>query len=311
MTNQERILKQLSKITFEKLETAVCHDINKTRLLFSKKDELSYWDYRICSKCGLVFISPRPIESDQLKIYNVYADYDFTTEEGLKQRFSIKPSRFQKTILRGIRSKRKLGRLLDVGCAEGGWLNRVQTEGWDCCGVEPCFGAAENARKLGFKVYDGHFLSADINKYNLFDVITMNDVFDHVHDPWRILKKARKLLRPKGLVVISVMNYNSLERYLCHKEWCHFTVGHLYYFSEKSIRFILNENGFKLVKIKTMRNTDIPYTLKCCWRRITHRDIPLPKKRLSILDRLVNRIFSYPLNFCRLGPILTVFAEKV
>jgi SAM-dependent methyltransferase len=80
-------------------------------------------------------------------------------------------------------------RFLDVGCGNGAFLDRARRAGWDVMGVDPDPVAVQAARCRGLNVQRGSIECLDADT---FDVITLNHVIEHVHDPVAVLRRCRK-----------------------------------------------------------------------------------------------------------------------
>jgi len=148
------------------------------------------------------------------------------------------------------------GRLLDVGCS-GGWFFNVM-QGWDCYGSEISHADAEIARqKHGDRIFEGRFEDYP-EKQGFFDVITFQDVFDHLADPIAALSKCHLLLRSGGLVVIKVHNISCLYAKITGSDFYAIVPpGHLFYYDKNTLYRILRGSGFQATSAKF-----IPHILK-------------------------------------------------
>ncbi len=100
-------------------------------------------------------------------------------------------------------------RLLDVGVGTGLLLHLARERGWEASGVDIAPDAAARAREeFGVDVVVGDFLTADAPADR--DAITMTDVLEHTPDPPAFLDRARRLLVPRGVLLVIVPNHRSL-----------------------------------------------------------------------------------------------------
>jgi 2-polyprenyl-3-methyl-5-hydroxy-6-metoxy-1,4-benzoquinol methylase len=98
------------------------------------------------------------------------------------------------------------GLLLDVGCAEGGFLELATDAGWSVEGLEISRLAAEQARKrTGAKIWTGSLESAELREQH-YSVITLFNVLDQLSDPVLALKRCRELLKPEGRLLVRIPN---------------------------------------------------------------------------------------------------------
>ena len=95
------------------------------------------------------------------------------------------------------------GRLLDVGCAHGWFLEAARARGFEAYGIEPDPEVCALAQSKNLDVWPGFFPN-DIPGDATFDVITFNDVFEHLPDPAEVLRTCCRRLAPGGFVVINI-----------------------------------------------------------------------------------------------------------
>jgi len=102
------------------------------------------------------------------------------------------------------------GRLLDVGCGTGVFLDLARRAGWDACGVELSERHVRHARAtFGLEVWQGDFLAAPLAARS-FRAVTMWDFLEHVLDPRAVLDAARRLLAPEGVLLVFTIDSASL-----------------------------------------------------------------------------------------------------
>jgi SAM-dependent methyltransferase len=100
----------------------------------------------------------------------------------------------------GLRAR---GRILDVGCAHGWFIEAARARGYDAAGLEPDDAVADAARRHGTPVRSGFFPEA-LEPGECFDAIVFNDVFEHLPHPERAMRAIRGRLAPGGLVAINL-----------------------------------------------------------------------------------------------------------
>jgi len=141
-------------------------------------------------------------------------------------------------------------RILDVGCGQGFFLKMMKDVGWKVTGVDISQWACEFAkRELGIDAVGGEFTKLEFN--HEFKVITMNHVLEHMHDPLNALRHAFGLLEVNGFLVINGPNYASFDRIWHREYWRGYAGGlHLFHFSLKTYKFMLERAGFEIVKTR-------------------------------------------------------------
>ncbi len=149
----------------------------------------------------------------------------------------------------------KKGKLLDVGCALGECLIEAKRLGWKGAeGVELSEFAFHFAKKRGLKVRRGVLGSSYFA--NTFDVISYQDVIEHLSDPVSELKKAKRVLKRGGVIFLVTPNIGGVWSKFLGTRWYHYKPReHLMYFSQSSIKQALDRAGF--VKIETGRTYHI------------------------------------------------------
>jgi 2-polyprenyl-3-methyl-5-hydroxy-6-metoxy-1,4-benzoquinol methylase len=122
--------------------------------------------------------------------------------------------------LRAIgRQCRSPGRLLDVGCATGFFLDEARTLGWRVTGCEvSAWAAAYASERLALEVEVGPFPSPTLAGRQ-FDVVTFLNVFEQLHDPRAVESALRDLVVPGGLVAIETWDSGALVARLLGSRW--------------------------------------------------------------------------------------------
>lgn len=143
------------------------------------------------------------------------------------------------------------GRLLDIGCAWGGYLGRMRELGWEVHGIELNAEAARHAREvLGLtQVRAGSFADLDYPD-GFFDVVHMSMVLEHLHDPGEALRRIHRLLRAGGQLILSVPDISGFEARL-FKDKCYTlqVPQHLSHFSPRTATLLLRRTGFTVEEI--------------------------------------------------------------
>jgi len=135
--------------------------------------------------------------------------------------------------------KKTKGRLLDVGCAFGFFLDLAKTAGFKTYGLDISQYTLLKANK------EHQVNNIDVSqekipfKSNFFDVITLSHTLEHLTNPFFALKETRRVLKIKGLLFIETP---------LRKRWTG-DKTHFSYFDKISLRFILENLDFKILKI--------------------------------------------------------------
>jgi 2-polyprenyl-3-methyl-5-hydroxy-6-metoxy-1,4-benzoquinol methylase len=110
-------------------------------------------------------------------------------------------------------------RVLDVGCGTGDLLASCGRRGAIAEGLDPDPKAALEARRRGWRVYEGTLETCRELLERSYDRIILNQVLEHIPDPVKTLERCRSLLTAKGKVVIVSPHLNSCLRAVTGSRW--------------------------------------------------------------------------------------------
>ena len=208
------------------------------------------WNVSECAECQIAMINPFP--SDK-KIASLYSTGNYRTDGGTRFVFLIEHLIYLGNLLERMRIEKyaQIGKVLDVGCGRGLFLDIMRRGGWHVVGSELNKETASYAENVyGLKVYTGniaeHFLAPES-----FQVINIRGVLEHLKEPDAMLSEAHRLLKKGGLLVILVPDIRSFEFKLGRENWFHLDLPyHLFQFTEEGLIRLLKKKGFKLRRIK-------------------------------------------------------------
>lgn len=190
-----------------------------------------------CSNCGMGYTVGAATQKGKY-----HRDETYIEEENLFKNI------FQKRVNRILRLK-KTGKVLEIGCSTGLMLALFKEKGWEVAGVEVSQKAAPIAAKRGIPVFIKPFET--INFQEKFDVIVFNHTLEHLKDPEGAIKKAQLLLNKGGLIYIDLPNFGSLSAKIYGINWPMLLPDeHLWHFTLKSLRILLNKSDFKVVYVE-------------------------------------------------------------
>ena len=205
-----------------------------------------------CPHCRVQYLNPQPSDEDLSRIYSreYYKAWGLEESQISAAVRAMKLATFNRD-LDIIERYVKGGRALDLGCATGFFLEAARERGFEPYGVEFSSFAANIAKsKFGERaIYNG---TAEQTPFaaGSFDVITMSDFIEHVRDPAAVLRKAKSLLKPGGIILITTPDYATWSRTLMGRHWTHYKEEHLYYFDPRSMHFAAQEAGLSVVALE-------------------------------------------------------------
>ena len=169
-----------------------------------------------------------------------YADYQ-GAESVLRQEFA--------RTVEFVRRFRSSGRLLEVGCAYGFFLQEAKQH-YDVSGIELAESAAEHCRRSGLNVLQGQVGRAHLERLGRQDVIVMLDVIEHLPDPLACLQLCADNLKAAGVLVITTGDFGSAVAKIAGKAWRLMTPPqHLWYFTTESIHRLAARVGLRVEHI--------------------------------------------------------------
>lgn len=189
-----------------------------------------------CQICTHVFCNPLP--------KNIYKNYkDVVDMEYLNYTESISES--AKNILPLIEPYFKSGKILDIGCATGEFLDKAREYGYEVEGLELSHWSSAIAKKKNIKIYRNLLKTHSKKNPGKYDVITLFGVIEHFEYPSIELQHINKLLRPGGLIVIWTGDIDSFSSKLLGRNWWYWQGQHIQYFTHKSLTLLTKNSGIK------------------------------------------------------------------
>jgi 2-polyprenyl-3-methyl-5-hydroxy-6-metoxy-1,4-benzoquinol methylase len=214
------------------------------------------FDVWTCDNCDLKYTDNVP---DQSAIGKFYQSSNYISHSDTKVGFINKM--YHKVRNHTLKTKRKLvekfsnttnGKILDIGCGTGAFLNNIQQAGWQIIGLEPDANAIKTANSL-YKISPKTPEELFSLPANSFDAITMWHVLEHVHQLQEYIEQLKNLIKPQGAIFIAVPNYQSLDAEFYCAHWAAYDVPrHLYHFSPKSMEHLVSLHGLKIKAHKPM-----------------------------------------------------------
>lgn len=205
-----------------------------------------------CARCGLVYANPRAPHDKILARYSrEYFWNEYLPSLGAGggtydlAQFDL---RYRAT-LDLIAARTKGRRLLEVGCGAGFFLKAAERAGWTVEGIELSEEAARFAtERLQLAIRRERAEEAPM-AMGSFDAAAMFDVIEHLFDPRAVLTATARALAAGGTLVISTPNFESASRFLLGLDWAVLSpLEHVYYFTEDSLRRLLDATGFEDVR---------------------------------------------------------------
>ena len=199
----------------------------------------------------LLMTSPQPKAEDLSKYYDSDAYISHTdADKGLMSSLYQGVKKYSLALkLRLITSlNHKAGTLLDIGAGTGEFLKLAKENGWKIQGVEPNTIARDKAIDKGISLKE----SIEECEGELFEVVTLWHVLEHLPDLENTVRKIESLVKPGGVLIIAAPNFKSYDAKHYKNFWAAYDVPrHLWHFSRKSMENLFSSE-MKLERIKPM-----------------------------------------------------------
>lgn len=240
------------------METVTCDlcGADDTEIVFIERDRLHHIDgifYLVrCRQCGLMYLNPRPTLEEMRRYYpRDYHAYKIDNRLSLIARLDYHYGISKRCRAVIAHTGLKGGRILDIGCATGNFLDAMRRRGnWEPYGVEIDVEAANYGKEyLGLNVFAGTLADAHYPN-DFFDVVTLWNVFEHLHQPQATLVEINRITRNGGWLIISLPNPDCIEAKIFGRYWAGLDAPrHLYIYSRHTLRQALARVGFVVKKI--------------------------------------------------------------
>ncbi|MDQ3850492.1 MAG: class I SAM-dependent methyltransferase [Actinomycetota bacterium] len=226
------------------------------------------FDVHECPRCELGVTRPR-LTDEELGRYYSSDYYEAFCEWAAPRRVS--PLRRARRRWRAFAAGRRTarppfslligtgqGRVLDVGCGDGGLLAQFADAGWDAVGLDPSETAIAAVRARGLEAHAGT-LGHHPWPPGSFDAVLFSHSLEHIPDPMAALEEAARLLAPGGALAVVVPNWKTWQRRLFGGRWFSLDLPrHQQHFSPTALRRAAERVGLAPIAVDTESNIISP-----------------------------------------------------
>jgi SAM-dependent methyltransferase len=204
-----------------------------------------------CSTCGSGTTLPLAA-AEELAAYYPPSYAPHGVPRGLLARamLRVQRARDRRFPLLALRSGRRPGRLLDVGCGRGDLVASWIGAGWQALGIEPSPAAAAVARRRGAEVLVGTLATVSLERESV-DAAVFRHSLEHVLDPQADLRRVHAALRPGGKLAVIVPNWGSWQRRAFAECWFPLELPrHRTHFTAAGLHAALEKSGYSDVDVR-------------------------------------------------------------
>jgi len=275
-----------------------------------------FYQLSCCDSCGTIGLDPQLSPEKLTQIYPPgYAPYlnsnaanpitNWLYQYGVRKQINAI------TAITGL----KHGLALDIGCARGDFLAALRNNGWQVQGVEINATIANEARlKYAIEVEVGDFQTSKLPS-NIYHLITLWDVLEHLQQPRQALRKALHLASPGGWLMMSLPDPDSLDQMIFRSFWAGWDIPrHQWLYPRQALIQLLAEEGWTVRKVKWMRGRHWLFSLSMRYWVEAQPKNRLRKAIQETIDSWVGRVLLWPyfslIELLGRGSIYVMVAQK-
>ncbi|HEX8053655.1 MAG TPA: methyltransferase domain-containing protein [Thermoleophilaceae bacterium] len=217
------------------------------------------WALARCGRCGVRFTVEAPTDEHLQEIYNrIYSEGDayqmhLDQIRELEAKGKRKPGLYRSLIFLNRYKPKPDDRLLEVGCGVGLFLSAANRKGWQVEGIDLSETALQASRDVHhLPVRQGRFDELDFDE-GAYSVIATFEVLEHLTDPRGFLEKAKRLLKPGGLLVCSVPNEGAKVPFPPVRGQASTPPVHLNFWDRAALTRFFELNGYRVERMITQR----------------------------------------------------------
>lgn len=231
-----------------KLESVDCNICNsKDGIIICKKGKFSHNVINLmCSRCALIFVSPRWTEDCIKKYYkcNYYFDYinNYDINELLEKR-QLKDGKRIEFLLKNINLQEN-SNILEIGSSFGTFLYKMSQMGHKVKGIEPSIMQSKISKER-FNIEIIENLVEEVDKaHEKFHLIAMFHVFEHLRNPSNFLLKFREHIYDNGFLYIEAPSILREPGIKPKEDF--FRAVHFYTFTPLTLNILLKKCGYEV-----------------------------------------------------------------
>ena len=208
---------------------------------------------------------------------------------------------------RFLRFRRRAARILEVGFGNGLLLFALSHLDTELFGTEisdkTCQAVSD---ALDVKTFCGQIWDAKYAE-GQFDLIIFSHSLEHLTDPMRALREARRILAPDGGLLISAPNPNCFSARLFKEHWSGYDFPrHLFLFGREALSKMAEEAGFRLQAVKSPLEGCVHHLAESINSRLGRRLVPD-----AVTRALPVEVLYLPLVLFRTGDVITMYLRPV
>jgi ubiquinone/menaquinone biosynthesis C-methylase UbiE len=150
------------------------------------------------------------------------------------------------------KNKEKL-KILDIGCGTGDFVMLLNKIGFDAYGIDSFY---KDLNKIDGFLKNKIKLASITDDYlpfekSTFDAVVLLHTLEHINSQEKALKNIYSILKPSGILIVQVPNFNSFLSKIFKLKWVGIQFPmHLYHFTPQSLIKLVNKFDFDIIHLK-------------------------------------------------------------
>ena len=275
------------------------------------------FNHKQCPSCLTLFCSPRPTERLLLQYYSDWEAPNRWTELLIETDVSRKALQYEprvKKIVNLLKTKNVSNAdfAVDLGAGSGAFALALKNTGLfkKVLAVDHSQSCVETCVKNGLDALQG---STEDLAPDSADLITMNDLIEHVFSPKDFLQRCYKVLKPNGFISIATPNGQGFDFITLKDRTVNITPPeHINYFNPESVKILLKSTGYNVISTETPGILDTQMII----REVVDNNFPLKDKNeflhfllLETSDEIINNFQCFLMDN-KLSSHMLIVAEK-
>ncbi len=265
-------------------------NLNQFSFASRKEPEPFHLRLYLCKYCDLIYANPGLAQETTNQEYE-NAAFDSNIEAGYAA----------KTYAKYLTQKSAINSALDIGTGGGEFLFELQKSGVkNLAGIEPSTSAISTAHSSVKPLIKQGFFNKGSYVSDQFDLISCFQTLEHIFDPLQLSRDANSLLKKDGRFFVVTHNFRGKVNEILADKSPIYDIEHLQLFSPKSLKIMLENAGFRDVKVFPIINTyPIFY-----WVKLFPK-VPAKKSLIEFLKKIKIGYLPIPLPIGNIAAIAT------
>ena len=276
------------------------------------------FDYEECSRCGTLFVNPRPDESAFVRYYTdspsvrFWADHFYKDTEEARREKLIRPKaeRVGRLLEKYLCSPEN-PTIIDIGAGYGVFceeLKKILADKYSVIGIEPAASLQQICKQKNIPLIPKFLedvVPQDFDDYNIV-AATSFELLEHLYDPHRFIETVSHLLHSDSLLILTTLSWAGFDLQMLREESKSIhPPHHINFFTPLSLSHMLENAGFSICEITTPGELDVDIVAK----QLGDINDPFIKKIVSG-DETIKKQFQTFLQKTNMSSHMMVVARK-